>query len=290
MPSVSGASSTQNESQIAASQQAEVQDNKKLDQAALQAQQAQQDQQAQQATGQNSAQMYEALRQAAMANLPQGPAQEPPKLGPTEAKMAKGVAAMVMQQLFGNLSSMNQNTQQGGDAQGGGITQGGGASTNEEAGGQRMGGMQSNMSNFQADADSQIQKAAQSTIYKDVADMMKGMQGKLQQKQAIGEAVSTYNQLLAKKWEGTKNMPVYEMDEKTGQMKMVGKKAMTYEEATAERDKWRDTKDSISELNQQDMLMLQQGMDKMHQLESMISNCMKAYADTQNTLAQALKA
>ncbi|MGZ8739748.1 MAG: hypothetical protein ACXWZ8_04040 [Gaiellaceae bacterium] len=45
-----------------------------------------------------------------------------------------------------------------------------------------------------------------------------------------------------------------------------------------------------NELAQQDMLMLQRLFEKKAQLEQMISNVMKAYADTQNSLAAALKA
>jgi hypothetical protein len=44
------------------------------------------------------------------------------------------------------------------------------------------------------------------------------------------------------------------------------------------------------ELSQEDMLVLQRLMEQKSQLEQMISNVMKAYAETQNALAAALKA
>jgi len=48
-------------------------------------------------------------------------------------------------------------------------------------------------------------------------------------------------------------------------------------------------KDKLSEMSQQDMLQLQQAMDKKSQLETMISNTMKASSDSQNSLTQASK-
>jgi hypothetical protein len=120
--------------------------------------------------------------------------------------------------------------------------------------------------------------------------MLNTMQGRRAAKENIGNTVSMYNQILAKKWEGKKMCPVFEFDEKTGQMKKTGMKEMTYEEATAERDKWKDKKDSISEMGEMDMLMLQQLMDKKTQLEQMISNVMKAGYEGGQSAIQALKA
>jgi hypothetical protein len=60
--------------------------------------------------------------------------------------------------------------------------------------------------------------------------------------------------------------------------------------AEAERDKLKDKKDSLEELSEQDMLMLQQMMDKKNQLESMISNVMKAGFEGGQAAIQALKA
>ena len=61
-------------------------------------------------------------------------------------------------------------------------------------------------------------------------------------------------------------------------------------EAEAERDKLKDKKDSLEELSEQDMLMLQQMMEKKNQLESMISNVMKAGFEGGQAAIQALKA
>ena len=49
-------------------------------------------------------------------------------------------------------------------------------------------------------------------------------------------------------------------------------------------------KDSLDEMSQQDQLILQQMMEKKNQLEQMISNIMKAAAETQNGLSSNLKA
>ena len=48
-------------------------------------------------------------------------------------------------------------------------------------------------------------------------------------------------------------------------------------------------KDKLSEMSQQDMLQLQQMMDKKSRLETMISDTMKASSDSQNSLTQASK-
>ncbi len=64
----------------------------------------------------------------------------------------------------------------------------------------------------------------------------------------------------------------------------------TLKEAKALMEKLKDQKDSISELNQDDMLMLQHLMEKKGQLEQMISNVMKAASETQNNIVKNLKA
>ena len=70
----------------------------------------------------------------------------------------------------------------------------------------------------------------------------------------------------------------------------IKKLETTLKEAKAEMDKLKDQKDSISELNQEDMLQLQQLMEKKSQLEQMISNVMKAAAESQNNITKNLKA
>ena len=61
-------------------------------------------------------------------------------------------------------------------------------------------------------------------------------------------------------------------------------------EAISQRDKLKDQKDSLSELNQEDMLQLQQLIEKTSQLEQMISNVMKAATEVQSSIAKNLKA
>jgi ABC-type transporter Mla subunit MlaD len=70
----------------------------------------------------------------------------------------------------------------------------------------------------------------------------------------------------------------------------VKKLEATLKEAKALMDKLKDQKDTISELGQEDMLQLQQLMEKKSQLEQMISNVMKAAAESQNNIAKNLKA
>lgn len=52
--------------------------------------------------------------------------------------------------------------------------------------------------------------------------------------------------------------------------------AKDYESAIMARDRLSDARDSIAEMNQQDMLQLQQMMEKKSQLEAMISNLLRA--------------
>jgi hypothetical protein len=61
-------------------------------------------------------------------------------------------------------------------------------------------------------------------------------------------------------------------------------------DAEAEKEKLNDKKDSISEMNEMDMLMLQQLMEKKSQLETMISNIMKAGFEGGQAAIQSLKA
>jgi hypothetical protein len=58
----------------------------------------------------------------------------------------------------------------------------------------------------------------------------------------------------------------------------------------ADREKLKDSKDGIEELSQEDMLFLQQLMEKKNQLESMISNILKAGFEGGQAAIQALKA
>ena len=61
-------------------------------------------------------------------------------------------------------------------------------------------------------------------------------------------------------------------------------------DAEAEKRKLKDQRDSISEMGEMDMLMLQQLMEKKSQLESMISNIMKAGFEGGQAAIQSLKA
>ena len=71
--------------------------------------------------------------------------------------------------------------------------------------------------------------------------------------------------------------------------KTSSKLRKTYEDVSNLSEKLRDKKDAISEMSKEDMLLLQQLMDKKTQLETMISNCMKASYEGGQAAVQALK-
>ena len=71
---------------------------------------------------------------------------------------------------------------------------------------------------------------------------------------------------------------------------VIKKVPPTHRQWQAERGRLKDKKDSISDLSETDMLMLQQMMEKKNQLESMISNLMKAGFEGGQAAIQALKA
>jgi hypothetical protein len=66
--------------------------------------------------------------------------------------------------------------------------------------------------------------------------------------------------------------------------------AMTLADVKQAKQELRDQKDSISEMGETDMLLLQQAMEKKQQLEQMISNVMRAVQETGQSAVQALKA
>ena len=70
----------------------------------------------------------------------------------------------------------------------------------------------------------------------------------------------------------------------------VAKISLTMQEIETLKKQWTNKKDSINEMGEMDMLMLQQMMDKKNQLESMISNVMKAGYEGGQAAVQALKA
>lgn len=70
----------------------------------------------------------------------------------------------------------------------------------------------------------------------------------------------------------------------------VKKLETTLSEANKLMNQIREQKQSLNELSQEDMLWLQTLMEKKSQLEQMISNTMKAAAETQANIAKNLKA
>jgi hypothetical protein len=97
------------------------------------------------------------------------------------------------------------------------------------------------------------------------------------------------------------------VEKNAAQRKMAGKKIIlspgllklesittrirkTIDDINSTREKWKDKKDSISEMGQMDMQVLQQMMDKKNQLETLISNAIKASYEGGQVAIQALKA
>jgi hypothetical protein len=72
-------------------------------------------------------------------------------------------------------------------------------------------------------------------------------------------------------------------------MSFVGKKQFTQEEAVEKRDSLKDAKGSLQELSDMDMAQLRQFLEQKTQLEQMISNIMKAGAESQASLVANLK-
>jgi hypothetical protein len=65
--------------------------------------------------------------------------------------------------------------------------------------------------------------------------------------------------------------------------------AKDVESAVAMRDGLRDAKNSLGELNKQDIFFLQQAMDQKNQLEAMISNVMRSFSDGAQAIIGNLK-
>ena len=288
MPSVSGAGGSNAASDAAAMDEANkadaAQQQKQLDAAQMDNATAEANQAAQQMMGQQaaSAEMYSQLKLQAMGST-QTMATGPEALPPDQRDVANNIAGTVMTALRANMSSMGGQTS--GDGGGEGLE------TQRAAMGINFGGSDS----FGDAADKKIQDAAKVAVYRDIVDMLNGMENKRQTKGNIQEAISAYDQLIAARYAGKGkdakvSMPVFEMDEKTGKMKKVGMREMTKEEAEGERNKLKDKKDSISEMGEMDMLLLQQMMEKKNQLETMISNVMKAGYEGGQAAIQALKA
>jgi hypothetical protein len=96
--------------------------------------------------------------------------------------------------------------------------------------------------------------------------------------------------LNAQKETTVKKIDTKLVNQKLTQLQSDIKKLETIlKEAKTLMEKLQNQKDAISELNQQDMLMLQQLMEKKSQLETMISNTMKAASETQSNIASNLK-
>jgi hypothetical protein len=282
-----------NQSQAQSTDQA--QELQKLQSSQIENQTAQSNDQQRQLLGQQNA-SQELMQQMQMQAMRLQSNQNAFDSAPPEVKTAaNNISAMVMKQLR---SSMGQMQQQQDPTGAGGI---GGGGEGEGAQNQSSGGpgtLSANMfgmgggSNPSLEAsDARIQDAAKVAVYRDIVGMLNGMNDKRMVKDNLRQAESTLNAVLARAKPGDKvRIPVFEFDEKTGKVSQKGVKEMSYEEAVNQRDALRDKRDSISEMNEMDMLQLQQMMERKGQLESMISNCMKAGYEGGQAAVQALKA
>jgi hypothetical protein len=123
------------------------------------------------------------------------------------------------------------------------------------------------------DEEQRIKSAAQTAAYADIKNMTAGMEKTRQQKDALSKEATQINATQSKTRDSSKTkIPVYNIDQEKRLAKI------------------KDEKDALSEQAAQDMLMLQQLMEKKNQLEQMISNIMKAQGDSLNTLSNNLKA
>jgi hypothetical protein len=127
-----------------------------------------------------------------------------------------------------------------------------------------MAEMQKNLQKKEAlrDEEQRIKDAAKPGAYPRLNNTLANMDKSRQPKEAPGKAADSVKL----------KMPIYTAE----QLKRLA--AIKQE------------KDSLDEMSQQDQLKLQQMMDKKNQLEQMISNVMKAAAETQNGLSSNLKA
>jgi len=142
-------------------------------------------------------------------------------------------------------------------------------------------------------SESMIATFAQNKVYSDLRDIGQKMSTSNQDKKKIGDIVQMYNTLLAKKWEGTKKVPQYDvsMDEKTGQVKITykGTKEMTYDEAVAQKEGANSVRDSIGDFSQLNFFMLQRASSEKDQFESMISNILKSMREVSGNMVSNIK-
>ncbi|MGG9962259.1 hypothetical protein [Ferruginibacter sp. SUN106] len=151
------------------------------------------------------------------------------------------------------------------------------------------------------DISTVIQLVMQAMVAENEADIkstMAKMEEINKKKEALRqEAERIKDAAKTAEYAGIKNMSA-DMD-KSRQQKETPRKATDSSKIkvpiyTAEQAKRLDAiqkeKDAISEMGEQDQLHLQQLMEKKNQLESMISNTMKAVEDTQNSISNNLKA
>jgi hypothetical protein len=206
---------------------------------------------------------------------------------------ANDVAKRVMAKLMRSINQVTEsaNAQSSGDAGSDSFSGNGTAPTGATGASSGPGAMSANQVGDQEDqANQQIQDAAKVAVYRDITTQITGMQDRLNQKNSLRDAESAINAVLARAKPGDKvKIPNYVMGE-DGKVTQKGTVECTYEEAQQKRDSLKDQRDSISDMSEMDTLQLQSLMEKKGQLESMISNEMKAIGDVQNNLAGALKA
>jgi predicted patatin/cPLA2 family phospholipase len=103
--------------------------------------------------------------------------------------------------------------------------------------------------------------------------------------------VFCYVGLQAQKEPAVKKPDTRLVNQKLVQLQSTLKKLeTTFNESKALINELQKQKDAINELNKDDMLWLQRLLEKKSQLEQMISNVMKAGSETQNNIANNLKA
>jgi len=258
----------------------DVKAQNRADQAALDAQLNQQ------AKGPSSEQMaaFIAQIQAAQAAQTQGSGGGNPvdNMPPELRVQAKAISAQVMNQIMGQMPSAQSapSPSSSGDTSSGG----------EQSANAGTSGALGTSSSQENAADQQIQQAAKVAVYDDIYKLLNKMQNTRNTKADLDEKSHAIDIALQGKKPGDKvRVPDYEYDTETGKVKSNGVKEMSYEDAQAMKGRLNDSKDSLNELNQEDMFWMQRLMEQKSQLESMISNVMKANSDTQGQLSSNLK-
>ena len=151
-----------------------------------------------------------------------------------------------------------------------------------------------------------VMMEANKSVYNDIKKMMEEMEATRKKKEAMRNAIQTLKDREA----DNKEMPRYEYDSIAklkikGQVKPQTVTSNVYRVDTAKKARpvakvtkaelgqlqkdLKDKLDSMSEMGEMESLRLQMAMDRMSKMMSTLSNLLKKFSDTQNSIIQNLK-